>query len=168
MMSLQKQREKVVRDVTKWLDELDRGPRGTLSLGMLHGAAVQVEVLLRQCIHLYLSDDRELTQAALAAVDDGRRRSIDKLTFGGCAKMLQHLDSRKKLGHGRRLIGKKDKELMDRTVKLRNNLAHGSAGGATDLESARAFLMDVLALCSLPVVNAALLRDAGQGVASER
>jgi hypothetical protein len=167
-MSLKKQRDKVVNDVTKWLGELDRGPRGTLSLGMLHGAAVQVEVLLRQCIHVYLSDDRELTQAALAAVNEGKGRNIDRLTFGDCAKMLQYLDSGKRLGHGRRLIGKKDKELMDCTVKLRNNLTHGSAEDATGLESARPFLVDVLALCTLPVVSAAVLRDAEQRATGDR
>jgi hypothetical protein len=168
MLGVKKQRDKVVNDVTKWLGELDRGPRGTLFLGMLHGAAVQVEVLLRQCINVYLSDDRELTQAALAAVNDGKGRSIARMTFGDCSKMLQYLDSRRKLAHGRRLIGKRDKELLDRTVKLRNRLTHGSAADTTGLESASAFLEDVLAVCSLPVVSAAVLRDAEQRATGDR
>jgi hypothetical protein len=156
MIGLKKQRDSTIQEVTRWLSELDRGPRGTLSMGMIQQAAIRAEELLRQCVRLALDGDVDLTEQVLAAVAKGKR-SVDKMTFGECSHALQYLDTRKRLPGGRRLIPNRDRELLDRTVKLRNDFTHRPA---TEIESVRAFLVNVLALCSMPVITAAVLRDA--------
>jgi hypothetical protein len=159
MGNLRKLRDGLVQKIAKWLAELEGRPRGTLSMGMLNRTAADAEALLRQCIHVHVGGDARLIEETLARVTSGKHRTIDRLTFGECSKALQYLDSRGLLAGGRRLIPRKDRSLLDRTAKLRNDMTHRAAANGEELELVQEYLRHVHELCSLPVVEAAVIRD---------
>lgn len=153
MASLTNLRKAAIEDIRRWLAELDgTSPRATLSIGVLQRAFTYAEELLRESIQVYITNSPEALAEAIRKVTDGKVKRAAKLTFGQSVHVLQAADRTRRLAHGRKLITKADKNLLDETVSRRNAFVHGSAVSELDAAAACSILQLLLKLAEMRVV----------------
>jgi hypothetical protein len=158
MTELADLRDKAKRDTDRWLRELRSGqPRNTLSLGMIQESCRYAEELLRKAALVFTRSDEKLLISGLEKVTAGKKRSIDRLTFGECLNLLVFVDGEL---NRKRLISKHDRSFLDKLSRARNTFVHGSPGSYPDESQIAKLLEDVRALCALSIIEAAVSLDA--------
>jgi hypothetical protein len=142
------------RDIQRWLAEVGDGTlRGTLSAGILRQAFAYAEDMVRQAAKIFVDAAGAAGAEALVAAADGKKKPIEKLTFGQCVKLLDMLDARKLIAPRRKAISRVDRELLAALTVARNDFAHASPSGLGDGASMRTTLENVRTLSCMPVIE---------------
>jgi hypothetical protein len=141
-------------DIQRWLSEVENGlTRGTLSAGMLRQAFAYAEEMVRRAAKVFVERAGNLGAEALMTASDGKKKSVDKLTFGQCVNLLELLDARNLIVPRRKAISRGDRELLSSLTKARNEFAHGSPSLMADGAVLRQALENVRKLSHFAVIE---------------
>jgi hypothetical protein len=146
--------ERAREDVHRWMSEAEEGStRGTLSAGMLRQAFAYAEEMVRCAANVLVERAGHAGMEALAIASDGKKKPVDKLTFGQCVNLLEMLDARNVIVPRRKTISREDRELLSALTRARNEFAHGSAVVAADGALVRRTLENVRKLSYLAIIE---------------
>jgi hypothetical protein len=133
---------------------------------MLNQAYRFAEELLRRAAAVHMADRPNMRDEALGVVTKGKKKTLEKLTFGETVNFIASLDRKRRLVPGQKVVSKTDKALLKRLSSSRNSFAHGQAATRLHEEEIRSFLNDVARVCTLAVVEAAVRSEADESRAS--
>lgn len=110
-------------ELHRWRAEINSRPRSTL----WHGVATKIGAYLDQLFALSVATALRIAGEAGVAVVAGisNGKPLERLTMGQRMRILITLDARRLMGSDAKLLKKSGKDLLQETVSIRTDFAHG-------------------------------------------
>jgi hypothetical protein len=161
-MHLGEVRDQAITHLDRWIADAADEDRGTLFVGVQHEAARYAEFLLKQSLAVHMRLGELDVALVLATVTDRTVVSVERLTLGQAVQAAQYLDSKKLLAGGRRILAKRDKQLLANISTYRNAFSHGRPHAVPSVDQLCSFLRAVRQLCNCRLVESAVAAESGR------